>query len=349
MSDPMTTSATAPAPQATRSTELLRVRGLVKHFPVYRGLLRRPVGAIHAVDSVDFTIEEGATLGLVGESGCGKTTTGRMVAGLVRPTRGSIVHRGTDLAAMTPRQLRAFRPQVQVMFQDPYASLSPRMTVHDIVAEPLRIQGRYRGGGDARVSELLELVGLARGHSNRYVHEFSGGQRQRIGLARSLALGPSLVVLDEPVSALDMSIQAQILTLLGALQRELGLSYLLISHDLSVVRHMSRRVAVMYLGVIVEAGPAREVLTRPRHPYTVALISAVPTPDPRGRESRTRIELTGELPGASNPPSGCRFRTRCWKAQGICASQQPILSAVDDTGHQSACHFPENPGDVRNP
>ena len=323
--------------------ELLRVEDLTMHFPVRGGVLRRQVGSVHAVDGVSFAIDEGETLSLVGESGCGKTTTGRLVVRLLTPTSGRIVHRGRDVTTMTDDDLRAWRGETQIVFQDPYASLSPRMTVHDLVAEPLRIQRRYRGGqrGADRVAELLDLVGLSPEHANRYPHEFSGGQRQRIGIARALALEPTLLVLDEPVSALDVSVQAQVVNQLRELQERLGLAYLFISHDLSIVRHVSHRVAVMYLGMIMEIGTRAEIFGAPEHPYTQALLSAVPVPDPRLRGERERITLTGDVANPSDPPSGCRFRTRCWKAQDICAQEVPELVDRLGTGHPSACHFPE--------
>jgi oligopeptide/dipeptide ABC transporter ATP-binding protein len=323
---------------------LLEVHGLSKYFPVRRGVLRRKVGEIRAVDRVDLHLAEGETLSLVGESGCGKSTTGRLLVRLLDPTAGRIVFDGTDLSPLSRRELRERRREFQIMFQDPYASLSPRMTVHDIVAEPLRVQGQYRDGGAERVAELLDLVGLRPEHARRYAHEFSGGQRQRVGLARALALDPRMLVLDEPVSALDVSVQAQVINQLRGLQERLGLAYLFISHNLSVVRHISHRVAVMYLGGIVETGTRSDIFTRPTHPYTQALLSAVPVPDPAGRAERRRITLAGDVPSPSNPPSGCRFRTRCWKAQDVCAQEEPALADRLGNGHPSACHFPSEPG-----
>ncbi|MGI5200731.1 ABC transporter ATP-binding protein [Spirillospora sp. CA-108201] len=324
-----------------RPDEVLGVTGLTRHFPVRSGPLRRRTGSVHAVDGVDFSLRAGRTLGLVGESGCGKTTTGRMAVRLLEPTAGRITVAGRDVTRARGAELRALRRDLQLVFQDPYASLSPRMTVHDIVAEPLRVQGRYEDGGPERVAELLDMVRLAPSHARRYAHEFSGGQRQRIGIARALALGPKVLVLDEPVSALDVSIQAQVVNTLRELQRELGVAYLFISHDLSVVRHVSHEIAVMYLGTIVERGTREEIFGGPAHPYTQALLSAVPRTRPGARGGRERIMLTGDVPSPIDPPSGCRFRTRCWKARDICATETPPLVARPGTGHPAACHFAE--------
>ncbi|HSL07214.1 MAG TPA: dipeptide ABC transporter ATP-binding protein [Pseudonocardiaceae bacterium] len=325
----------------TATQALLRVSGLRKHFPVRRGLLQRKVGAVQAVDGLDFEVLRGETLSLVGESGCGKTTTGRLLTRLLEPTAGSIVFDGRDITHLPARRMRPLRRDIQMIFQDPYSALNPRHTVGTIVGAPFRIQGVDPPGGvRAAVQELLELVGLNPEHYNRYPHEFSGGQRQRIGIARTLALRPKLIVADEPVSALDVSIQAQVINLLEDLQDELDLTYLLIAHDLSVVRHVSDRVAVMYLGKIVELGDRNAVYSQPLHPYTVAMLSAVPVLDPKRRSGR--ILLTGDVPSPLNPPPACRFHTRCWKAQEVCRTQEPPLAELTP-GHRVACHFPENP------
>ena len=321
---------------------LLEVENLVKHYPVYSGkLLRHRTGEVHAVCNVSFRLGTGETLGIVGESGCGKTTLGRTVLQIVPATSGSVRFEGEELTTKSGAALRRLRREVQVVFQDPYASLDPRMPVGEIVAEPLRIHGRWdRRSGPHRIAELFRQVGLSRGHANRYPHELSGGQRQRIGIARALALTPKMLVLDEPVSALDVSIQAGVVNLLETLQADLRLSYLFIAHDLSVVRHISDRVAVMYLGKIVEIGARAQVYDRPSHPYTQALLSAVPIEEPGQRGKRQRIVLEGDVPSPVDPPSGCRFRTRCWKAQQICAEEEPEL--IDrGQGHPSACHFAE--------
>jgi oligopeptide/dipeptide ABC transporter ATP-binding protein len=329
------------APSAN-GDELLRVEGLVKHFPIKAGLFKHTVGYVRAVDGVDLTIRERETLGVVGESGCGKTTLGRTIMKLLEPTAGRIIFEGRDLASLSRRQMRPVRRHLQVVFQDPYASLNPRMTVREIVAEPLRIHRLYRGsGGTGRVEALLQMVGLSPEHANRFPHEFSGGQRQRIGVARALALEPRLIVLDEPVSALDVSIQAQVVNLLDQLQDELGLTYLFIAHDLSVVRHVSDRVAVMYLGKVMEVGTREQVYEAPMHPYTQALLSAAPIESPRRRGKRVRIVLEGDVPSPADPPSGCRFRTRCWKAQEICAQEEPALIPRSGGEHPVACHFAE--------
>ncbi|WP_061292654.1 ABC transporter ATP-binding protein [Herbidospora cretacea] len=321
---------------------ILSVQGLEKHFPVTKGLFKTQVGAVKAVDGISFDVRKGETLGLVGESGCGKTTTGRLITRLIEPTGGKITFEGHDITHMKQGRLRPLRRDMQMIFQDPYSSLNPRHTVGAIVGAPFRIQGiQTEQGTKKAVQEILELVGLNPEHYNRYPHEFSGGQRQRIGIARTLALKPKLIIADEPVSALDVSIQAQVVNLLEDLQNELDLTYVVIAHDLSVVRHISDRVAVMYLGKIVEVADRKDLYASPMHPYTNALLSAVPIPDTRQRENRERIRLTGDVPSPLNPPPACRFHTRCWKAQEVCKTQEPPLAELAP-GHAVACHFPEN-------
>jgi glutathione transport system ATP-binding protein len=344
--DPYAERATVPAaPPPARAADgqpVIGVTDLVKHYPITSGrLVRHRIGETHAVCGVSLELREHETLGLVGESGCGKSTAARSILQLLPATAGSVTFEGEELTTQTRRQLRPLRQHVQVVFQDPYASLDPRMPVGDIVAEPLHVHQRWHHRtGPARVAELFRLVGLNPEHRNRYPHEFSGGQRQRVGIARALALEPKVLVLDEPVSALDVSIQAGVVNLLEDLQDRLGLSYLFIAHDLSVVRHICDRVAVMYLGKIVETGTRSQVYDAPSHPYTQALLSAVPVPDPGVERRRRRILLTGDVPSAAAPPSGCRFRTRCWKAQGICATEEPALTDRGQ-GHPVACHFAE--------
>ncbi|WP_327115051.1 dipeptide ABC transporter ATP-binding protein [Streptomyces sp. NBC_01341] len=330
---------------------ILEVRGLVKHYPLTRGILfQKQIGAVKAVDGVDFDLAAGETLGIVGESGCGKSTVAKMLVHLEPPTGGVIRYKGDDITKLSGRALKAVRRNIQMVFQDPYTSLNPRMTVGDIIGEPYEIHPEVAPKGSRRqkVQDLLDVVGLNPEYINRYPHQFSGGQRQRIGIARGLALNPEIIVADEPVSALDVSVQAQVVNLLDRLQADLGLSFIFIAHDLSIVRHISDRVGVMYLGRIVEVGTDAEIYDHPTHPYTQALLSAVPVPDPTARAHRERIILHGDVPSPANIPSGCRFRTRCWKAQERCELEVPLLAVpavFRDTEtparHDSACHFAE--------
>jgi oligopeptide/dipeptide ABC transporter ATP-binding protein len=365
-------SGSAPGPA---KEPILQVRGLVKHFPLTQGILfKKQVGAVQAVDGVNFDLYAGETLGIVGESGCGKSTVARLLMNLEQATAGTVMFKGEDITKLSGRALKAVRRNIQMVFQDPYTSLNPRMTVGDIIGEPYEIHPEVAPKGDRRrrVEELLDVVGLNPEYINRYPHQFSGGQRQRIGIARGLALRPEIIVADEPVSALDVSVQAQVVNLMERLQDEFNLSYMFIAHDLSIVRHISDRVGVMYLGKIVEIGADEEIYQHPTHPYTQALLSAVPVPDPAARaprggasveggsglpaggsgdgsaEGRGRIILAGDVPSPANPPSGCRFRTRCWKAQELCAREEPLLAVPEvfkGTGgpaeHDSACHFAE--------
>jgi peptide/nickel transport system ATP-binding protein len=331
----------------TSTEPLLEVEGLRKHFPVHsRGLLRRVTGAVKAVDGLSLTVHERETVGLVGESGCGKSTAGRTMTKLLEPTAGRIRYQGRDITALSRRQMVPLRAEMQMIFQDPFSSLNPRHTIGSIISSPWVIQGVEPPGGVRQaVQELMERVGLNPEHINRYPHEFSGGQRQRIGIARAVALRPKLIVADEPVSALDVSIQAQVVNLLEELQNEFGIAYLFIAHDLSVVRHISDRVIVMYLGKVMEEAPTDTLYAQAVHPYTQALLSAVPIPDPRLERQRERILLSGDLPSPINPPAGCVFNTRCWKAQEICFTEAPQLEEVAP-GHKASCHFPEVRPDI---
>jgi oligopeptide/dipeptide ABC transporter ATP-binding protein len=346
MSEPAISAQSAPTPAAV-GEPLMQVRDLVKHFPIRKGLLQRQVGAVRAVDGVTFDVLRGETLGLVGESGCGKSTTARLLLRLIDPTSGSVKLDGEEIADAKGPRLKELRRGMQMIFQDPYSSLNPRKTVGTIIAEPFAIHGLNKAEGERKrtVQDLMDRVGLNPEHYNRYPHEFSGGQRQRIGVARALALKPKVIVADEPVSALDVSIQAQILNLLRELQRELGITLIFIAHDLSVVRHMCDRIAVMYLGKIVELATNEQLYRHPRMPYTGALMSAVPVPQPRMAAAKKRQILAGDVPSPSNPPPACRFHTRCWKAQEICRQDDPPLE-VKDGGNIAACHFPLTDAEV---
>ncbi|CAG6396062.1 ABC transporter ATP-binding protein [Actinacidiphila cocklensis] len=346
---PTTPEPSDPKPAAREP--ILQVRKLVKHFPLTQGIVfKRQVGAVQAVDGVSFDLFPGETLGIVGESGCGKSTVAKLLMNLEEPTSGEIIYRGEDITKLSGRALKTVRRNIQMVFQDPYTSLNPRMTVGDIIGEPFDIHPDVAPKGERRkrVQDLLDVVGLNPEYINRYPHQFSGGQRQRIGIARGLALRPEIIVADEPVSALDVSVQAQVVNLMERLQDEFTLSYMFIAHDLSIVRHISDRVGVMYLGKIVEIGADEEIYSHPTHPYTQALLSAVPVPDPQAREYRERIILQGDVPSPADPPSGCRFRTRCWKAQERCVVEEPLLAVPEvfrgtagPAEHDSACHFAE--------
>ncbi|WP_181139725.1 ABC transporter ATP-binding protein [Streptomyces sp. Ru71] len=341
--EPKAAGAATLTKDAAEGDVLLKVTGLQKHFPIKKGLFQRQVGAVHAVDGIDFEVRRGETLGVVGESGCGKSTMGRLITRLLEPTGGTVEFEGKDITHLGVAGMRPMRRDVQMIFQDPYSSLNPRHTIGTIVGAPFKLQGvTPEGGIKKEVQRLLSVVGLNPEHYNRYPHEFSGGQRQRIGIARALALNPKLVVADEPVSALDVSIQAQVVNLLDDLQEELGLTYVIIAHDLSVVRHVSDRIAVMYLGKIVELADRDQLYRSPMHPYTKALMSAVPIPDPRRKHAKSeRILLKGDVPSPISPPSGCRFHTRCWKATQICKTTEPPLIELRP-GQRVACHHPEN-------
>ncbi|GLW59136.1 ABC transporter ATP-binding protein [Kitasatospora phosalacinea] len=325
---------------------ILEVRDLVKHYPLTQGVLfKKQVGAVKAVDGISFTLRKGETLGIVGESGCGKSTLAKVLMNLERATAGQVLYKGEDISRLSGAALKAVRRNIQMVFQDPYTSLNPRMTVGDIIGEPYEIHPEVAPKGDRRkaVQDLLDVVGLNPEYINRYPHQFSGGQRQRIGIARGLALKPEVIICDEPVSALDVSVQAQVINLLEQLQQDFELSYMFIAHDLSIVRHISDRVGVMYLGKMVEIGTDLEIYDHATHPYTQALLSAVPVPDPSDREKRERIILSGDIPSPANPPSGCRFRTRCWKAEERCSTELPLLAVPElpagGARHESACHF----------
>ncbi|SEK28094.1 ABC transporter ATP-binding protein [Streptacidiphilus jiangxiensis] len=355
MAEPTATEAAIEAvmdKRVERGEPILQVRDLEKHFPLTQGILiKKQIGAVKAVDGVSFDLYQGETLGIVGESGCGKSTLAKVLMNLEPATGGQVLYKGEDISKVSGRALKAIRRNIQMVFQDPYTSLNPRMTVGDIIGEPFEIHPEVAPKGDRRkaVQDLLDVVGLNPEYINRYPHQFSGGQRQRIGIARGLALKPEVIICDEPVSALDVSVQAQVINLLEKLQDEFNLSYMFIAHDLSIVRHISDRVGVMYLGKMVEIGSDEEIYEHPTHPYTQALLSAVPVPNPEGREGRERILLSGDIPSPANPPSGCRFRTRCFKAQEKCSVEEPLLAIPqvfrgEDTpaAHESACHFAED-------
>jgi peptide/nickel transport system ATP-binding protein/oligopeptide transport system ATP-binding protein len=339
-----------PRTSANGGAPLVEVRNLVKHFPITQGIvIQRQIGAVKAVDDITFDVKRGETLGIVGETGCGKSTTAKLLVRLLDPTSGKIVFDGQDVGAANKDDLKALHREMQMVFQDPYSSLNPRKTVGSIIGEPFAIHGLLKEGDQRRkrVQELMDRVGLNPEHYNRYPHEFSGGQRQRIGVARAIALEPKLLVADEPVSALDVSIQAQVLNLMRGLQREMGLTLIFIAHDLSVVRHMCDRVVVMYLGKIVEIAPSDALYTFPRHPYTGALLSAVPVPSPSGARRRERQLLTGDVPSPANPPQACRFHTRCYKMQPVCAQEEPLLEQKEGSPNFAACHFPLNRDEVK--